>query len=141
MKILDSAINKAKPLEKDIILHRGTIIQSISGFENRNKVTYEEIMNLRFKRIRDKAYISTSKCKAEELGREIIMKVKVPKGFKGALDIEKYAVPKYKYQKEVLLPRNTIFFVKDIQYNDKNKKYYFEMEVLDEKDKKTKASE
>lgn len=141
MKILDSAINKAKPLEKDIILHRGTIIQSISGFENRNKVTYEEIMNLRFKKIRDKAYISTSKCKAEELGREIIMKVKVPKGFKGALDIEKYAVPKYKYQKEVLLPRNTIFFVKDIQYNDKNKKYYFEMEVLDEKDKKTKASE
>ena len=35
--------------------------------------------------------------------RNIILNINVPKGFKGALDIEEYATPKYKYQKEVLL--------------------------------------
>lgn len=125
--ILDSAIIKAQPLKEDIILHRGTIIQSIVGFENKKTVTHEEIMNLDQKIISDKAFISTSKEKAEEIGRNIIMKIKVPKGFKGALDIEKYAVKKYKYQKEVLLKRNSKFIVNSIEY--KNNKYYFDLEV------------
>ena len=60
------------------------------------------------------------------------MNINVPKGFKGALDIEEYATPKYKYQKEVLLKRNTKFYVKNIEYNQENKKYYFEVEVLNE---------
>lgn len=127
--ILDSAISKAKPLENDIILYRGTIIQSIAGFENRIQVSYEEIIDLTQKIISDKAFISTSKEKAEELGRNIIMKIKIPKGFKGALDIEQYAVDKYKYQKEVLLKRNTKFRVNSVEY--KENKYYFDMEVIE----------
>lgn len=127
--ILDDAISKSKELNEDIILHRGTIIQSIVGFENRKVVSYEEIMNLSEKFIKDRAFISTSKLKAEELGRNIIMKIRVPKGFKGALDIEEYAVDKYKYQKEVLLKRNTKFYIKNIEFKDK--KYYFDMEVIE----------
>ena len=46
---------------------------------------------------------------------------------KGALNIEPYAVEKYKYQKEVLLKRNTKFLVNSIEY--KENKYYFYMEV------------
>lgn len=130
--IIDSAINKTLPLKEDMILHRGTIIQSFSGFEKINKVSHNEIMNLKEKIISDRAFISTSKENAEEQSRNIIMNIKVPKGFKGALDIEEYATPKYKYQKEVLLKRNTEFYVKGIEYNQDNKKYYFDVEVLNE---------
>lgn len=130
--ILDSAINKAIPTQEDIILHRGTIIQSFAGFENITKVSKEQILNLEDKIIRDRAFVSTSKLKAEEQGRDVIMSINIPKGFKGALDIENYATPKYKYQKEVLLKRNTSFYVKSIRYNQDNKKYYFDVEVIDE---------
>ena len=130
--ILDVAVGKAPPLEKDIILHRGTIIQSFSGFENLNRVSHSEIMDLEKQIIEDRAFVSTSKLKAEEQGRNIIMTIKVPGGFEGALDIEDYATPKYKYQKEVLLKRNTRFYVKNIEYNEGNKKYYFDVEVIDE---------
>lgn len=128
INLLDGAINKAQPLGKDIILHRGTIIQSFSGFEKRNKVSFEEIMKLKEQFISDRAFISTSKLKAEEQGRDIIMKIRVPKGFKGALSIKEYAVEKYKYQEEVLLKRNTKFYVNSIEY--KNGKYYFDVEVV-----------
>lgn len=131
--IIDGAISKSLPVQEDMILHRGTIIQSFSGFEKFNKVPHNEIMDLKDSIISDRAFISTSREKAEEQGRNIIMNINVPKGFKGALDIEDYATPKYKYQKEVLLKRNTKFYVKNIEYNQENKKYYFDVEVLNEK--------
>ena len=37
IEILDDAISKAPKLENDLIVHRGTIIQSISGFEKKKK--------------------------------------------------------------------------------------------------------
>lgn len=127
--LIDDAFKKSKPLEQDIILHRGTIIQSLSGFENRKHVSYEEIMELKESFIFDKAFVSTSKIKAEDKGRNLIMKIHISKGFKGIIDIEPYALEKYKYQKEVLIKRNTKFFVKDIEYKDN--KYYFDMEVIE----------
>ena len=57
------------------------------------------------------------------------MEICIPKGFKGTLDIEPYAVEKYKYQKEILLKRNTRFFVNNIEFKDG--KYYFDMEVIE----------
>ncbi len=127
--VIDNAFKKARPLENDIILYRGTIIQSVSGFENINKVSVEEIMKLKNKIISDKAFISTSRVKAEESGRNIIMNIRVPKGFKNSLDIKEYSVEKYKYQEEVLLNRNTQFYVNNIKYIDN--KYYFDMEVIE----------
>lgn len=129
IELLDSALSKAPKLENDMFVYRGTIIQSISGFEKINKVPHKEIMNLSGKIIIDKAFISTSQNRAEESRRNIIMKILLPKGFKGALDIEPYATPKYKYQKEILLKRNTKFYVKNIEYKDN--KYYFDMEVIE----------
>lgn len=128
INILDSAISKAISLKEDITLYRGGIVQNFVGFENIRNVSHETIMNLSEKVITDTAYISTSKFKAEEQGRNIIMKIKVPKGFKGALDIKEYAVNKYKYQNEVLLKKNTSFFVNKIDYREG--KYYFDMEVI-----------
>lgn len=127
--VIDSAFNKAQPLEKEIIVYRGTIIQSILGFEKVNKVEHQEIMNLRGNFIVDRAFVSTSKVQAESQGRNIIMKIHIPKEFKGALDIEQYAVEKYKYQKEILLKRNTRFFINNIEFKDG--KYYFDMEVIE----------
>lgn len=127
--VIDNAFNKAHPLEKDIIVHRGTIIQSISGFEKVNKVEHQNIMDLKEQFIVDRAFISTSKVQAEAQGRNIIMKIHIPKGFKGILDIEPYAVEKYKYQKEILLKRNTKFFINNIEFKDG--KYYLDMEVIE----------
>lgn len=86
-------------------------------------------MDLKESFIFDKAFVSTSKIKAEDKGRNLIMKIHISKGFKGIIDIEPYALEKYKYQKEVLIKRNTKFFVKDIEYKDN--KYYFDMEVIE----------
>lgn len=44
------------------------------------------------------------------------------------MDIEQYAFEKYKYQNEVLLKRNTKFYVKNIEYIDN--KYYIDMEAI-----------
>ena len=127
--LLDRALEKSNSLDKDIIVHRGTIIQSIDGFEKRKRVKHEEIIDLKEQFVIDRAFISTSKVQAEKQGRNIIMKIRIPKGFKGALDIEPYALEKYKYQKEVLLKRNTRFFINNIEF--KAGKYYFDMEVIE----------
>ena len=57
------------------------------------------------------------------------MEICVPKGFKGALDIELYVLVKYRYQKVILLKRNTRFFINNIEFKDG--KYYFDMEVIE----------
>lgn len=127
--ILDSAINKSKHLITEMSVYRGTILQTIKGFENTKNVEQSVILSLKNQIISDKAFVSTSKIKAESQGRDIIMNIKLPKGFKGALEIKEYAVEKYKYQDEVLLKRNTKFLVNNIIYKDG--KYYFDMEALE----------
>lgn len=127
--VLDSVIQKSEPLLTEMNVYRGTIIQSLVGFEKSKHVSHDEILNLSEKIISDRAFISTSKIKAEDQGRNIIMNIKLPKGFKGALEIKDYAVEKYKYQDEVLLKRNTKFIVNKITYKDG--KYYFDMEALE----------
>lgn len=129
INILDNVIQKAEPLKESMTVHRGTIIQSIKGFEKNKNVSHEEIMNLSEKIISDRAFISTSKMNPEEQGRNIVMNIELPKGFKGALEIREYATEKYKYQDEVLLKRGTKFMVKSIDYKDG--KYYFNMEALE----------
>lgn len=128
INLLDSALEKSKPLDQDIIVHRGTIIQSIAGFEKRKRVSHEEIMDLKYIFIQDRAFFSTSRLKAEEKGRNIIMRIHISKGFKGAMDIKQYAFEKYKYQNEVLLKRNTKFYIKNIEYIAN--KYYIDMEAI-----------
>lgn len=127
--ILDSVIQKAEPLLSEINVYRGTIIQSLKGFENNKSVDQSVILGLKNQIISDRAFVSTSKIKAEDQGRNIIMSIKLPKGYKGAIEIKDYATEKYKYQDEVLLKRNTKFFVNNIIY--KNGKYYFDMEALE----------
>ena len=129
INILDNIFKKSIPLKEDVTVYRGTIIQSISGFENSKNVTHEEIINLAESIITDKAFVSTSKIKAETQGRNIIMNIHLLKDFKGALEIENYATDKYKYQKEILIKRNTKFKVNNVVY--KAGKYYFDMEVLE----------
>lgn len=126
--ILDNIFKKSVPLKEDIIVHRGTIIQSIKGFEKENNISSAIILGLKNQIITDTGFISTSKEKPEIQGRNIIMNIRLPKEFKGAIDIEQYALEKYKYQKEILLNRNTSFYVNSIELKDG--KYYFDMEAL-----------
>ena len=48
----NNTLERLKPL----IVHRETIIQSIAGFEKRKRVIHEEIMDLKYIFIYDKAF-------------------------------------------------------------------------------------
>ena len=128
IKIIDSAISKAKPLKEDLTVYRGALHTNFTIFENMSKITDDDMLALNKRVITDKAFISTSRIKAEEKGRNVIMKIKIPKGFEGALDIEPYTSPKYKYQQEILLKRNCNFYVNSVIIKDN--KYYLDVEVL-----------
>ncbi len=129
IKILDSAFTKAQPLKEDMIVYRGTLHNNFTIFADKGKnITNEEMLSLKEHIITDKAFSSTSRVQAESLGRNVIMKIKLPKGYTGALDIEPYAIEKYKYQKEILLNRNCNFFVKDVIIKDN--KYFLDVEVV-----------
>lgn len=56
INLLDSVLEKSKPLGQDIIVHRGTIIQSIAGCEKRKRVSHEKIIDLKYIFIQDRAF-------------------------------------------------------------------------------------
>lgn len=64
--ILDSVIQKAEPLLNETNVYRGTIIQSLKGFENNKSVDQSVILGLKNQIISDRAFVSTSKIKAED---------------------------------------------------------------------------
>ena len=94
-----------------------------------SKINDEEMLVLKDRIIQDKGFVSTGKYEAQEAGRNVIMKIKLPKGFKGAIDIKPYAVDKYKYQEEILLNRGCKFKVNDVII--RNNKYYLDVEVVE----------
>lgn len=128
INLLDSVIQKAPTLTEDIEVYRGTIPQSLELFKNSKKVSNEEMLALKGTIQQDMAFMSTSSKTAETVGRNVIMKIHLPKGYKGALFIKKYALPKFKYQEEVLLKRGNSFMIKNVTI--KENKYYLDVEML-----------
>lgn len=126
--LIDNAISKASPMYKETIVYRGAIPQSLEIFSNRKKITDEDMLLLQDTIQSDAAFMSTSSTQAETLGRNVIMTITIPKGYKGALSIKDYAVERYKYQNEILIKRNAEFYIKSVIIKDN--KYYLDVELI-----------
>jgi len=117
VKNLDNIINQ-HPLPAPLTVYRGLYI---------NDDFFDRIS--RQKRFLDKGFISTSRSSTvandfvmssetigwsgTKEGKPVLMKIKLPKGFKAA-PVERMVASGYEDQREVLLPRNTVFTVKKI---------------------------
>lgn len=126
---LDKIVNNGV-LPENVILKRGTIIQSFIGFENVKNINELDLSMLKNKIIKDNAFGSTSLIKAETLGRDVIMNIYAPKGFKGAVYLEPVAYDKYKSQYEVLLKRGCNYRILDAII--KENKLHLEVQLLDD---------
>lgn len=127
INLLDNAISKAPKLKKEMIVYRGTIPQSLEVFNGKAKITDNDMLKLKGTVQRDLAFMSTSSKTPETLGRNVIMTIKLPKNYKGALSIKKYAHKKFKYQEEVLLKRGNKFYINNVIIKDN--KYYLDVEM------------
>jgi len=117
VKNLDNIINQY-PLPAPLTVYRGMYI---------NDDFFGRIGQQ--KRFLDKGFISTSRSSTvandfvmssetigwsgTQGGKPVLMKIKLPKGFKAA-PVERMVASGYEDQREVLLPRNTVFTVKKI---------------------------
>lgn len=129
INLIDSAMSKSLPLASEKTVYRGALHTNFDVFKDKgNRISNEEMLSLKDKIIQDKGFVSTGRYEAQEAGRNVIMKIRLPKGFKGAIDIKPYAVAKYKYQEEILLNRGCQFKVNDVII--RNNKYYLDVEVI-----------
>lgn len=117
-------------LPEDVILKRGTIIQSFAGFENIKSINELDLNSLKNAVITDKAFGSTSLIKPQKLGRDVIMDIYAPKDFKGAVYLKPVAYDKYKYQEEILLKRNCNYKV--LNAIIKENKLHLEVQLLND---------
>lgn len=69
--ILDSVIQKAEPLLNETNVYRGTIIQSLKGFENNKSVDQSVILGLKNQIISDRALYQQVKLK-QKIKEEIL---------------------------------------------------------------------
>lgn len=124
MKLVDSAISKGK-IPKDLILLRKTTSEIML---NKKNYTDEDMFALTKTFYRNPIYTSTSLVDFNYDKRDVIISLKVNKGFKEALYIKDLAYQKYKDQEEVLFKRNLIYYISDVQKKDD--KYYLTAEVI-----------
>lgn len=128
ISLLDSALAKGV-VPADITVIRKTIPEYMNLFSKNEKITVEKMLNTVNKDIKNTIFTSTALKEFEYGGgRNAVIKLKVPKGYKGALYIRDIAVPKYKDQYEVLFHRNMRYIIKSIDFIDGI--YYIEAEVI-----------
>lgn len=124
MKLLDSAISKGEIL-KDTILLRKTTAEHLLG---KRSYTDKEMFALEKTLYQNPIYTSTSFIDFNYPQRDVIINLKVKKGFKGALYIKDLALVKYKFQEEVIFKRNLIYCITKVE--KKENKFYLTAEVI-----------
>lgn len=124
-KIVENGI-----LPENVILKRGTIIQSFEGFEDIKSLSDVDLCKLKGRILVDKAFGSTSLIEPQEMGRNVIMNIYASKGFKGAVYLEPVAYNKFKEQQEILLKRSCKYKVIDAII--KENKLYLEVKLIDD---------
>lgn len=124
MKLLDSAISKGEIL-KDTILLRKTTAEHLLG---KRSYTDKEMFALEKTLYQNPIYTSTSFIDFNYPQRDVIINLKVKKGFKGALYIKDLALAKYKFQEEVIFKRNLIYCITKVE--KKENKFYLTAEVI-----------
>lgn len=127
IKYLDSAIEKGV-ITENITVYRKTIPEYLNAFPKDMKITKNKIQNLVGKSLNNDIFISTSLNDIDLQGRNVHMKINVPKGYKGALYIKDIVDPKHKYQEEILFKRGMEYKINDIKIEDEI--YFIDAEVI-----------
>lgn len=120
VKLLDSALEKGITTH-DMTVYRKTIPEFLG-------LTGNSLLNSRGRVITENKYVSTSLKDFDYQGRNVAMKIDVPKGFKGALYIKDVAHGKYKGQEEVLFKRGLKMAIKKVRFE--SGMYYIDVEVV-----------
>ncbi len=126
MNELDSALNKGI-IPEDIIVQRKTIPEFMN-IPVKGKISEKDIVNLRGQILTNEIYTSAALEPFTYLGRNVIIEMKVPAGYKGALYIRDIAKEKFKIQNEILFKRGMSYLVKSVEYI--NGQYIVTAEVI-----------
>ncbi len=125
--LIDSALNKGV-IPEDLDLIRKTIPQYV--FPNAKKIDLEFLQSQIGRIIENPIYSSTSFIDFNYPLRNLVIHLKVPKGYKGALYIRDITYNKYKGQEEVLFKRGLKYRIYDAKIEDD--KYVLFAEVIDD---------
>lgn len=126
--VLDKALAKGV-INENIIVYRKTIPEYLGIFPKGYKVTDLDMIFVKNRVIEAKSFTSTSLNDFDYQGRNVFIRMKVSKGYKGALYIKNVAIDKYKYQEEVLFSRDLKYIIDDVKID--NNKYYLDAEVIE----------
>lgn len=125
--LIDSALDKGV-IPEDLDLIRKTIPQYV--FPNAKEIDLEFLQSQIGRIIENPIYSSTSLIDFDYPLRTLIIHLKVPKGYKGALYLKDIAYNRYKGQEEVLFKRGLKYRIYDAKIEDD--KYVLFAEVIDD---------
>lgn len=126
-KILQTALAKGV-IPEDMTVIRKTNIEFMNVFPKGYHYTPLEVKGLEGRTVTNKSFMSTSMVDFPHQGHNVVIRLNVPKGYKGALYIKELAHSKYKYQEEVLFNVGTKYEILSIRFEDGI--YYVEANIL-----------
>lgn len=126
-KILENALAKGV-ISEDMTVIRKTNIEFMNVFPNGYKYTPLDVKGLEGRTVINKSFMSASMVDFPYKGRNVVIKLNVPKGYRGALYIKDLAHSKYKYQEEVLFNVGAKYEITSIRFEDGI--YYMEANIL-----------
>ena len=128
--LLHTALSQCE-ITSDIIVQRKTILEHLNipnEIVQQIKKNKNFIALLKNKIVVNKTFTSTSLIDFDYPPRNVIVKIKIPKGFKGGVYIKDIAYKKYQNQEEVLFDVGLIYKIVSVKIIDN--KYYLEAEVV-----------
>ncbi len=128
--LLHTALSQCE-ITSDIIVQRKTILEHLNipnEIVQQIKKNKNFIALLKNKIVVNKTFTSTSLIDFDYPPRNVIVKIKIPKGFKGGVYIKDIAYKKYQNQEEVLFDVGLIYKIVSVKIIDN--KYYLEAEVI-----------
>lgn len=126
-EILEEALSKGV-IPESITVIRKTIPEFMSAFPKGRKYTIGDVMNLKGKKLVCEYFMSTTLKDFSYPGRTVQINLHVPKGYVGAMYIKDLAVPKYRYQEEVLFRPGVEYVISSVEYRDGI--YYMEANII-----------
>ena len=129
-ELISSALQKCE-IPRDVIVQRKTILEHLNipdEIVQQIKNNKNLIVLLKNKVIINKSFTSTSIIDFDYPPRDVVIKFKVPKGYKGAAYIKNVAYQKYQNQQEVLFDRGLKY--KIVSARIENNNYCLEAEVI-----------
>ena len=126
-EILETALAKGV-VPENITVIRKTIPEFMNAFPKGYKYTPVDLKKLKGKTLTNNSFMSTSLVEFPYPGRNVVLRLHVPRGYQGVLYIKELALPKYKNQEEVLFDIGTKYRILSVTIKDGI--YYMEAEIV-----------